>query len=342
MSQPSTTPARLPVVPLTMRAAVQDRYGPPEDVLQIREVPVPAVRSGEVLVRVVAASVNALDWHYTTGLPMFARATIGLRRPQRKVPGADVAGTVVAVGRDVCRWRAGDEVFGQVEGGGFAEYVAAPADWLVRRPDGIDAKDAATLGVAAETALQGLRDWGGLRPGQRVLINGASGGVGTFAVQLAKVLGAGHVTAVCSTPNLETARRLGADEVVDYTVEDHAATSERYDLFFDNAGTWGLGRCRRVLTPGGTYVMVTAPKSTWLRPLPRMMATPAAFLFSGRRAVSGRTAQRSPSDLEQLRDLVSGGALRPVLDREYGLDEVGEALRRQGRFHSRGKSLVLP
>jgi NADPH:quinone reductase-like Zn-dependent oxidoreductase len=325
-----------------MRAAVQDRYGPPKDVLQIRVVPVPALEGGEVLVKVAAASVNALDWHYTTGLPMFARATMGLRRPLRTTPGVDVAGTVVAVGRDVSRWRAGDEVFGQVAGGGFAEYVAAPADWLVRRPDEVDVQDAATLGVAAETALQALRDWGRLQPGQRVLINGASGGVGTFAVQLARVLGAGHVTAVCSTANLETALRLGADTVVDYTVEDHSATSERYDLFLDNAGAWSLGRCRRVLTARGTYVMVTAPKSTWLHPLPRIIATPAAFLLSGRRAVSGRTAQHSLADLELLRDLVSSGALRPVMDRQYRLDEVSEALQRQGRFHSRGKSLVLP
>lgn len=342
MSQPASTPAPLAVVPLTMRAAVQDRYGPPQDVLQIREVPVPAIGSGEVLIKVVAASVNALDWHYTTGLPMFARATMGLRRPRRTTPGVDVAGTVVAVAPDVSRWRAGDEVFGQVDGGGFAEYVAAPAGWLVRRPDEIDAKEAATLGVAAETALQGLRDWGGLQPGQRVLVNGASGGVGTFAVQLAKILGAGHVTALCSTANLEAARRLGADTVVDYTREDHATTSQRYDLFLDNAGTWSLARCRRVLAPGGTYVMVTAPKSTWLRPLPRLMATPAAFLLSNRRAVSGRTAQRSPGDLEQLRDLVSSGALRPVMDQQYRLDEVGAALQRQGQFHSRGKSVVLP
>jgi NADPH:quinone reductase-like Zn-dependent oxidoreductase len=177
---------------------------------------------------------------------------------------------------------------------GFAEFVAAPADSLVHRPDEVDVRDAATLGVAAQTALQGLRDWGQLQPGQRVLINGGSGGVGTFAVQLAKILGAGHVTAVCSTANVETARRLGADTVVDYLVEDHSATSERYDLFFDNAGTWSLGRCRRVLRPGGTYVMVTAPKSPWLHPLPRLLAAPAAFLFSGRRAVAGRTAQHAP------------------------------------------------
>ena len=142
---------------------------------------------------------------------------------------------------------------GQVRGGGFAEFVAAPADSLVHRPDEVDVRDAATLGVAAQTALQGLRDWGQLQPGQRVLINGGSGGVGTFAVQLAKILGAGHVTAVCSTANVETARRLGADTVVDYLVEDHSATSERYDLFIDNAGTWSLGRCRRVLRPGGRF-----------------------------------------------------------------------------------------
>ena len=342
MSQPASTPAPVPVVPRTMLAAVQDRYGPPESVLEIREVPVPALGTGEVLVKVAAASVNALDWHFTTGLPMFARPSLGLRRPRRTTPGVDVAGTVVAVAGDVSRWRPGDEVFGHVDGGGFAEFVAASADSLVRRPDEVSVRDAATLGVAAETALQALRDWGGLQPGQRVLINGASGGVGTFAVQLAKVLGAGHVTAVCSTANLETARRLGADTVVDYTVEDHSMTPERYDLFVDNAGTWSLGRCRRVLRPGGTYIMVTAPKSPWLHPLPRLLAAPAAFLFSGRRAVSGRTARHIPADLELLRDLVSRGAVRPVMDREYPLAEVGEALRQQGRFHSRGKSLVLP
>ena len=342
MSQPTSTPAPLPVVPRTMRAAVQDRYGPPDEVVQVREVPVPDLGSGEVLVRVAAASVNALDWHYTTGLPMFARAGMGLRRPERGTPGVDVAGTVVAVSRDVTRWRAGDEVFGQVAGGGFAEYVPAPADSVVRRPPEVDVNEAATLGVAAQTALQALRDWGRILPGQRVLINGASGGVGTFAVQLARILGAGHITAVCSTANLDTARRLGADTVVDYTVEDHFATSERYDLFVDNAGTWSLARCRRVLTEVGTYVMVTAPKSRWLRPLPRIIATPAAFLFSSRRAVSGRTAQHIPADLDLLGDLVASGALRPVMDRQYRLDAVGEALERQGAFHSRGKSLVLP
>ncbi len=342
MSQPARTAVPPVALPRTMRAAVQDRYGPPEEVVSVREVPVPEPGAGEVLLRVGAASVNALDWHYTTGLPMFARASIGLRHPRRTTQGADVAGTVVAVGSDVTRWRVGDEVLGQVAGGGFAEYVATPADWLVERPAGLGVEEAATLGVAAETALQGLRDWGGLEPGQRVLVNGASGGVGSFAVQLAKVLGAGHVTAVCSTANLATATALGADRVVDYTVEDHSTTAERYDLFLDNAGTWPLGPCRRVLAPGGTYVMVTSPKSRWLRPLPRMLATPVRFAFSGRTAVAGRTARRSTSDIEQLRDLVVSGEVRPVMDRRHRLDEVAEALRVQGEFHARGKSVVLP
>lgn len=342
MSRPRRTATPPAVLPRTMRAAVQDRYGPPERVVEVREVPVPTVGAGEVLVRVGAASVNALDWHLTTGLPMFARLALGLRRPKRTRPGVDVAGTVVAVGPGANRWQVGDEVFGGVDGGAFAELVATDAERLVERPAALGVEEAATLGIAAETALQALRDWGGLRPGHRVLVNGASGGVGTFAVQLAKALGAGHVTAVCSTANVETARALGADVVVDYTLEDHSATSERYDLLLDNAGTWGLGRCRRVLVPGGTYVMVTAPKSRWLNPLPRMLATPVRFARSGRSAVAGRTARHSTDDLELLRDLVVAGEVRPVMDRRFRLDEVAEALRRQGEFHARGKSVVLP
>src|SRR5262245_20500973 len=204
-------------VPKTMQAIVQDRYGPPERVLHQETVPVPSPGPHDVLVRVRASAVNALDWHYTTGLPMFARLSLGMRRPRRRTPGNDLSGTVVAVGGAVTRWSPGDEVFGAVEGGCFAEYVAVPAAALVPRPERLSLEDSAAVGVAALTALQGLRDWGGLQPGWSVLVNGASGGVGTFAVQIAKALGAGHVTAVCSTRNVDQARSIGADEVVDYT-----------------------------------------------------------------------------------------------------------------------------
>ena len=212
----------LPTPTTTMRAAVHERYGRPRTSSPCAPCRCPSVGPDDVLVRVGAASVNALDWHYVTGLPMFARPTLGLRRPKRQVPGADVAGVVEAVGSAVTRFQPGDRVFGEVSGGAFAEYVVAPADWLVPVPEGVEIEQAATIGVAAETALQGLRDWGRLQAGQRVLVNGASGGVGSFAVQLAKALGASHVTAVCSTGNVEAARRAGADRVVDYTREDVA------------------------------------------------------------------------------------------------------------------------
>jgi NADPH:quinone reductase-like Zn-dependent oxidoreductase len=334
--------ARSGSTPTTMRAAVYERYGPPDEVVSVRTVPVPEVGHGEVLVRVRAASVNALDWHFVTGLPMFARPALGLRRPRRTIPGADVAGVVEAVGEGVTQLRPGDRVFGEVPGGAFAEYVAAPAQWLVPVPDDVELEDAATVGVAAETALQGLRDWGQLRAGQRVLVNGASGGVGSFAVQLAKALGAAHVTAVCSTANVEAARRGGADRVVDYTREDLRAVGDTFDLFFDNAGSLTLRESRRLVAPGGSYVMVTSPKSTWLRPLPRMLRLPVVFALGSQRAPAFKVASRSRPDLELLVGLVAAGRLSPVMDRRWPLAEAPEALRVQGEFHARGKSLVIP
>ena len=325
-----------------MRAATQHRYGAPQDVIAVTDVPVPEVGPADVLVQVGAAAVNAADWHFTTGLPMFARAALGLRRPRRTVVGTDLAGVVVAVGADVTRFRVGEEVFGEVDGGAFAEYVAAPADWLVAKPHGSSYDEAATLGIAAETALQGLRDWGRLREGQRVLVNGASGGVGTFAVQIAKALGAAHVTAVCSTRNLGTAARIGADRVVDYTKEDHSRSGERYDLVFDNAGGWPLRTCSRMLADGGSYVMVTSPKSRWLHPLPRMIANPLYFAIAPGRAPGFKVAARNTADLERLRDLVEQGLVKPVMERRFALDEAAEAVRVQGEFHARGKSVVVP
>jgi NADPH:quinone reductase-like Zn-dependent oxidoreductase len=329
-------------LPATMRAATYHRYGPPEQVVTVTDVPLPEPGPADVLVKVGAASVNALDWHYVSGLPMFARPTLGWRRPRRTVPGADIAGTIVAVGAAVTRFRVGDEVFGQVDGGGFAEYAVTPADWLVARPPTVSCDDAATLGVAAETALQALRDWGGLKPGQKVMVNGASGGVGTFAVQLAKALGAAHVTAVCSTPNLETASRIGADRVVDYTREDATDTTERYDVLLDNAGVWPLRTCGRLLTDEGKYVMVTSPKSRWVKPMPRMIANVLYFALASGRSSGFKVASRSTSDLELLCELAERGAVRPVISRRFALDEAAEALRVQGEFHARGKSLVVP
>jgi NADPH:quinone reductase-like Zn-dependent oxidoreductase len=343
MTQTETaTPMPPDLVPTTMRAATYHRYGDPDRVVRVTDVAVPEPGPADVLVRVRAASVNALDWHYVTGLPMFARPSLGLRRPHRSIPGVDVAGTVVAVGQDVTRFRVGDEVFGEVAGGAFAEYVAAPADWLVARPDGVPADDAATLGVAAETALQGLRDWGGLQEGQSVLVNGASGGVGSFAVQLAKALGASHLTAVCSTANVETARRIGADLVVDYRTEE-MPRDRTYDVLFDNAGNWPLRTCARLLSEGGTYVMVTSPKSRWLHPLPRLIANPLYFALVRRRRSAGfKVANRDTANLELLADLADRGVVRPVMDRRFTLDEAPEALRLQGEFHARGKSVIVP
>jgi NADPH:quinone reductase-like Zn-dependent oxidoreductase len=347
-SNPTSLPAGTPYeqIPATMRAATYHRYGRPEDVVRVTEIAVPEPGPSDVLVRVRAASVNALDWHFVTGLPMFARPTLGLRRPKHTVPGADVSGLVVAIGDQVSRFAVGDEVFGDIGGGGFAEYVVAPADWLVAKPSAISFEVAATLGVAAETALQGLRDWGGLREGQTVLVNGASGGVGSFAVQVAKALGASHVTAVCSTANVETAERIGADRVVDYTREDAGrvlvATDSTYDVVFDNAGTWPLSTCARLLAPGGIYVMVTSPKSRWLRPLPRMLANPVYFAFASGRTAGFKVAARNPADLELLAGFVDDGRVTPVMDRTYTLDQAAEALRAQGEFHARGKSLVIP
>lgn len=336
---PSTTPNE--TLPRTMRAAVVHRYGPPEEVVSIERVPTPAVGKGQVLIRVGAASINALDWHYVTGEPMFMRLAVGLRQT-RPIPGADVAGTVVAIGEGVTRFAVGDRVCAEVDGGGFAEYVVAGEDHLIPAPERLDDAESSTLGVAALTALQGLRDWGGVRPGQRVLINGASGGVGSFAVAIAKALGATHVTAVCSTRNVEIARANGADRVIDYTVEDATALEEEFDVLFDNAGSWSLRACRRLLSPTGVYVAVAAPKSRWLKPIPRMIASALYFGITRQPAAIGKVATQSTADLAVLAEMVDDGRLTPVMEHRWSLDDAAEALRVQGEFHARGKSVVIP
>ncbi len=319
-----------------MQAIVQERYGSPA-VLELRTTDVPIPGDDEVLVRVHAASINPLDWHLITGLPYLVRTQEGMRRPRRTIPGADVAGTVEAVGAAVTRFRPGDAVFGEAKGT-FAEYTTVAERLLVHKPDEIGFEQAAAIPVAGLTALQGLRDHGELAPDQQVLINGASGGVGTLAVQIAQQMGA-HVTGVCSTRNVELVRSLGADRVIDYATEDFTKTDERYDVILDNVGNRPLAACRRILTAGGRYVMVSGPKRRWLGPARRMLAGYALFA-AGDRKFRWFVAQAKREDLEYLADLVVRGNLAPVIDRRVSLDGVVEAIDELARGHVSGKLIV--
>ena len=253
--------AQAPGVGTTMKAIVYRRYGSP-DVLELQEVAKPVPTDDQVLVRVMAASVNPLDWHFLRGIPYFVRLTSGPRRPKRSIPGVDVAGRIESVGRNVTRFKPGDEVFGE-KSRACAEYVAAPVDLFVPKPSDLTFEQAAAIPAAGVTALQALVDKGGIRAGQSVLINGASGGVGTFAVQIAKAHGA-VVTGVCSTANIDLVRSLGADHVVDYTREDFTRSGRTYDLIIDNVGNRSVWAFRRVLAADGTLVLVGAPKGGWI------------------------------------------------------------------------------
>lgn len=319
-----------------MQAITQNRYGSP-DVLELRTVAVPTPGDDEVLVRVQAASINPLDWHLVTGLPYMVRAQEGFRRPRRTVPGADVAGIVEAVGSAVTRFHPGDAVFGEASGA-FAEYTVVPERLLVAKPEGLTFEQAAAIPVAGLTALQGLRDHGELEPEQRVLINGASGGVGTLAVQIAKDLGA-HVTGVCSVHNVDLVRSLGSDRVIDYTAEDFTKTDERYDVILDNVGNRPLAACRRILSPGGRYVMVSGPKRRWLGPARRMLAAYAVFAF-GDRKFRWFVAQAKQQDLEYLGNLAGSGVLKPVIGRRLPLSGVADAIGELAQGHVSGKLIV--
>jgi NADPH:quinone reductase-like Zn-dependent oxidoreductase len=322
----------------TMRAQWYERYGRPGGVLESRMIERPSPGPGQVLVKVHATSVQPLDWHLMTGEPRVMRVGMGLRRPSRNIPGADVAGTVESIGEGVTRFRVGDEVLGEVGGGGCAEYLAAPERRLVAKPDSVSFEEAAAVPVAGLTALQGLRDWGRQEAGQEVLIIGASGGVGTYAVQVAKALGA-RVTGVCSPRNVETARDLGADDVIDYTVSDYAATGRRYDLIFDVAGKKALSALQRLLVPGGTYVGIGGPKGPWVGPLPRVARMKVRSLFASRRMTFGIAAAKQ-EDLETLADLLGRGVIRSVIDRNYKLDETAAAVEYIGEGHAKGKVVV--
>jgi NADPH:quinone reductase-like Zn-dependent oxidoreductase len=321
----------------TMRTIVREGYGAP-GVLKLREVEKPAVTDDGVLVRVQAAALNAVDWYAVTGTPWVGRPSTGLRKPRTPLLNADIAGTVEAVGKDVTAFEPGDEVFGRC-GAGFAEYaISDGGDPLARKPAGVTFEEAAAVPVAGITALQGLRDHGALHPGQRVLINGASGGVGTFAVQIAKALGA-HVTAVCSTANVELARSLGADRVVDYGQEDFTRSDERYDLMFDNAGSRSWPACKRVLEPNATVVLVGGPKGRLLGPLGHIGAMKLGSMPGDRKTVFF-VAKLNPQDLGVLGGLLEAGTVKPVIDRRYELSEIAAALQYLGAGHAQGKVII--
>lgn len=323
----------------TMKAIVRDRYGSP-DVLELQEVEQPELGDDGVLVRVRAASVNPVDWHDVTGTPWIARPMTGLRRPKgSRLTGHDFAGTVEAVGKDVTDLHPGDDVFGGKSGGGsFAEYVCVPME-VARKPANLSFEEAAAVPVAALTALQGLRDHGQLQPGHKVVVNGASGGVGTFAVQIAKALGA-EVTAVCSSRNVEQARSLGADRVIDYTREDFTRGDERYDVILDVAGTKSWSRYRRVLNPDATLVMVGAPKTNpVLGPLGHIARVRLAAWRGSQKAVFFIAKFNRP-DMDALRELLESGNVKPVVEKRYELGEVADALRYLGEGHAQGKIVI--
>jgi len=317
----------------TMKAVVRARYGSP-DVLELREIEKPALADDGVVVRVRAASVNRLDW-YTMSGPLIARPTMGLLRPKSPLLGTDFAGTVEEVGRDVTGFRPGDEVFGG-RSGAYAEYVCARS--LALKPANLTFEEAAAVPVAALTALQGLRDKGRLQPGQKVLVNGASGGVGTFAVQIAKALGA-EVTAVCSTRNVDLVRSIGADRVIDYTREDFTRSGERYDLIFDVAGSRSWSECKRVLNPEATLVLAGAQAKPVIGPLGHIVGVKLAALRSSRKAIF-LIAKFNQPDLAALRELLESGKVKPVVERRYPLSETADALRYMGEGHAQGKIVI--
>jgi NADPH:quinone reductase-like Zn-dependent oxidoreductase len=326
-----------------MRAFVLRGYGSP-DMLALTDLDRPVPGDHQVLVRVRATSVNPYDWHHMRGEPLAARVLgggLGLRRPSVRILGADMAGEVAAVGRKVTGFAPGDEVFGLLKGGGFGDYVCVPEAELAPKPANLSFAQAAAVPMAACTALLALRDAGRLQPGQRVLVNGASGGVGTFAVQLARALGA-EVTGVCSARNVELVRSLGAAEVVDYTAADFTRSGRRYDLLLDIAGSRPASAGRRVLTPDGSYVAVGGPAGRWVRPMGHVFSVLARGPFVSQRMVLADVVGRpeNRSDLVTLTGLIESGKVTPVIDRTYRFEEIPAAVRYQEAGHALGKVVV--
>lgn len=319
-----------------MQAVTRNAYGSP-DVLELVEIDQPEVADDGVLVRAQAVSLNRIDWYNLTGTPLVGRPTTGLRKPKSHELSADFAGTVEAVGKDVANFLPGDEVFGRAAP--LAEYMCAEPGAIARKPAGVTFEDAATVSVAGRTALQALRDRAQVAPGQKVLINGASGSVGTFAVQIAKALGA-EVTAVCSTANVDQARALGADHVVDYTRDDFTRSDQRYDVLFDNAGSRPWSACKRVLAPDATVLLIGGPKKNrLLGPLGHIVGMKLRSRFAGQTAVFF-IAKPSSDDLEALAELIAAGTVKPVIDRRYALTEIADAFRYLGDGHAKGKIVI--
>jgi NADPH:quinone reductase-like Zn-dependent oxidoreductase len=320
-----------------MKAIVCTKYGSP-DVLQFKEVEKPVPKDDELLVKIHAASVNMGDWHLLTADIFLVRLTEGLLRPKHSIPGADIAGRVEAAGSNVKQFRSGDEVFGDISAcgnGGFAEYVSVPESSLALKPSNLTFEEAAAVPMAAVTALQGLRDEGHIQPGQKVLIQGASGGVGTFGVQIAKSFGA-EVTAVCSTRNLEQARSLGADHVIDYTKEDFTESGIQYDLILAANGYHPLSDYKRALTPQGIYVMAGGTMAQIFQ----AMLLGSWMSKTGGKKMGGVTGRPNQEDLVFMKGLLEAGKVVPVIDRRYPLNETAEALRYLGEGHARGKIVI--
>ena len=322
-----------------MKAIVYRKYGSPE-VLKCEEMKEPTAGADEVLIKVHAASVNPLDWHFMRGMPYVVRLMTGLRKPKMTQLGVDVAGRVEAVGRNVTQFKGGDEVFGSCRGA-FAEYACASERALIAKPDNVTFEQAASVPIAAYTALQGLRGKGQIQPGQKVLINGAAGGVGTFAVQIAKAFRA-DVTGVCSTRNLDMVRSIGADRVIDYTRQNFTQSGERYDLIFDLVGNHSLSACRRALNPKGMYVGGGGTSDRWMiGPLIRLTTARVLSQFVSQKLVTV-LARSNRNDLIIMCDLMKTGKVKPVIDKRYRLSEVPEAIRYLEQGHAQGKVIITP
>ncbi len=319
-----------------MKAVTQDHYGTTE-VLKARDIARPAIGEGQVLVRVRAAGVNPADWAVMSGLPYVARPVYGLRKPKHATRGTDVAGTVEAIGSGVTRFRPGDEVFGAADGS-FADFASASADQLALKPAKLSFEQAAAVPMAGLVALQALRK-GNIGAGHKVLVNGASGGIGTFAVQIAKSLGA-HVTAVCSTRNVELVRSIGADEVIDYTKADFTKAGKRYDVILDNVSNHSLSSLRRALTRTGTLVPNGGRfDKRWMASGGRIVQGKVLFRLSGQRLGNFLVAT-THEDLVLLKELIEAGKVTPVMDRTYRLDEAAQAMAHVGAGHTRGKTAI--